>query len=190
MIDADSLYLMGADDDDDDDPDDFALLGARRRGMRSFGRRRKRGGSKRRALRRALVRKPAGTAPAGGLGMYYLGFPVANWVPASVLAVTVDSNTQKPFKPMKFSSNRSDTGAPGGLITVTQALVGTENVLLSANGIGQATFASVANLGQQNIAWPEAKPGITITIQYTNTATPGAATAVDVSSDLSGPTAV
>lgn len=182
MIDADSLYLMGQEDDDDDD---LNFVGARRvrarRGRRS---------GRRRSLRRALVAKPAGTAPTHGLGMYYLGFPVANWVPASPLSVTVESNTQKPFKPMKFISNRSDTGAPGGLITITQALVGTENVLLSSNGIGQGTFEAAATLGQQNIAWPAAKPGITITLQYTDSATPLATTVIDVSSDLSGPTAI
>ena len=185
MIDADQLYLMGAEDDDDDD--DLELLGARRR--RGFRRGRKRG-SRRRSLRRALVRKPAGTAPAGGLGMYYLGFDVATFLPAGPLAITVQGNTQKPFKPMKFISNRADTGVPGGLLTITQAQIGTENVLLSANGIGQATFGPGTTLGQQNIAWPEAKPGITISIQYTDSIAPAAATQIDVSSDLSGPTAV
>ena len=172
------LYMSGDD-----------MMGRRRRyAGRGRTRRPRRGG---RSVRRRLLKQAAaGGAQRNPIGKYNLGLPIQTFTDTALGPLQAKSNPQKPFKPMRLVITvvRSPAGV-GGLISITQASVGVDPVLVTTDPIAVDAYSAAASNGNDNIAWPEASKGLDVTVAYANTVAVGVGEQVDVATTFWGPTA-
>ena len=178
-MDPEDLYLLGIDPDDYDDEE----LGAPRR---RFGRRRRRGG--RRALARAVrkvVQSPVPGVPGAMAAQLPLGFTTIQFVNAGATTLTVTSTPQKPIKLQRLVVSAARTAGAVELVTISRFLVGSTNVLPSAQALTIDAFR--ADAVGTILDLPPASPGITITIDYTISAAPGVGQTVDIATTIIGP---
>lgn len=143
---------------------------------------------RRRAQARAVAAElssPAPGIPGVDAAMLPLGFTTIQFTNASATTLTVTSTPQKPIKGRRLVVDLARTAGATQLVTISRFLIGSTNVLPSGQPISVTPFAAGAFHTVLDLV--PAGPGITITIDYTVSAAPGAGETIDVATTLIGP---
>lgn len=166
------MELMG---DDDDDIGAFAVS---RRGMVSRTGLRARG-----QLRRVLIPKVPG-APEPGGRIQPLGFTPIQFVNAGATTLNTTASPQVPVKGGRFVVDIVRSAGDGGLVTLDSLQVGQRNQLASSQPVAASSFQPTA-FGT-GVSIDPAGPGITISADFSITASPGVGNTVDVQATIIG----
>lgn len=124
-------------------------------------------------------------APAVGLRLQPLGFPVVIFTATSGTALTTLSRPQRPFKAKRLVVDIARTGATStGLVTVTQLQIGTNNQFVSTQPIGAAAFA--ANAFDVNMELAACTTALDVTIGYAISTAPTTTDTVAIATTIFG----
>lgn len=148
--------------------------------LHPFRRKRKGGGYN----RRRLVPGTPGV-PMPGLRLQPLGLGASAFTAASGTTLTLTGTPQRPFKGQRLVVDITRTGASAtGLVTINQLNIGTDNQMVSSQGIGAGAFAATAF--DVNLQLAPCTPGILVTVQFNISAAPAGADRVDFSGTIFG----
>jgi hypothetical protein len=135
------------------------------------------------AARRLIPMVPG--APAVGLRLQPLGFPVIAFTAASGTALPSTSRPQRPFKGKRLVVDIARTGVSAtGLVTVTEISIGTNNQEVSRNPVGANSFSPLAY--DTNMELAACTTALDITIGYAVSAAPANADRIDIATTLFG----
>jgi len=155
-------------------------------GGRGYGREGQRGGygsGRGYPARRLLPQIPG--APAVGIRLQPLGFPVVAFTAASGTALPTTTRPQRPFKGKRLVSDIARTGATAtGLVTITGLFIGTNNQFVSTQPIGAAAFAATAF--DVNMELAACTTALDVTVQYAVSVAPGGADRIDIATTMFG----
>lgn len=134
-------------------------------------------------VQRLVPRIPG--APAVGMRMQPLGFPVVIFTATSGTALVSTTRPQRPFKGKRLVVALARTGASAtGLVTVTALNIGTNNQFVSSGPIGADAFA--ANAFDTNLELAACTTALDITINYAISAAPTTTDTVAVATTIIG----
>lgn len=126
-------------------------------------------------------------APAIGVKLQPLGFPVTTFTSASGTALTASTRPQKPFKGRRLVCDIARAGATStGLVTITAIAVGVNNQLVSQGPVGAGAFA--AGAFDCNVEMSACSSALDITINYAISTAPTTTDTVAISTTLFGET--
>lgn len=132
---------------------------------------------------RLIPRVPG--APAVGLRLQPMGFPILRFNATSGTALSTVQRPQRPFKPKRLVVDIARTGATAtGLISVTGLFIGTNNQFVSLGAIGAGSFAPTAQ--DTNLELCASTTALDITVQYATSVAPGGTDTIDVATTLIG----
>jgi len=124
-------------------------------------------------------------APAIGVRLQPLGFPLTAFTASSGTALPVTSRPQRPFKAKRLVIAYTRTGTSAtGLVTVTELSIGTNNQFVSRQPIGADTFA--ANSVDVNMELAAATTSLDITVGYAISVAPTMTDRVDIATTIMG----
>lgn len=177
--------------------DDLADVGALPRGYPGMprgyrGRPAARGGygrqlmpAKAMAARRLIPMVPG--APAVGIRLQPLGFPVRTFGAATGTALTATTRPQRPFKGKRLIVDIARTGASAtGLVTITQLSVGSVNQWVSSDPVGAGSFAPGAF--DANVELAACTAALDISVFYSVSTAPAMTDVIDIGTTLFGET--
>jgi len=134
-------------------------------------------------VQRLVPRIPG--APAVGLRLQPLGFPVVTFTATSGTALTSTTRPQRPFKGKRLLISLARTGATAtGLITITALNIGTNNQFVSSGPIGADAFAP--NAFDVNLELAACTTALDITINFAVSAAPAMTDTIAVNATIIG----
>lgn len=124
-------------------------------------------------------------APAIGIRLQPLGFPVTSFTATSGTALAATSRPQRPFKPKRLVCDVGRTGTTSnGLVTVTELSIGTNNQFVSRQPIGIGAFAPGAF--DTNMELAASTTALDITVGFAVTVAPTMTDRIDIATTLMG----
>lgn len=126
-------------------------------------------------------------APSRGLNLQPLGLGTVTFNVTSGLILNLTGSPQRMFRGQRLVVDLSRTGTTAtGLISVTRIDVGVDNQMVSTQGVPAAMYGATAI--DTNVRFDDCGPGISVTVQVTNTVAPGGTDRIDVAGAVQGTT--
>jgi len=132
---------------------------------------------------RLIPRVPG--APAVGLRLQPMGFPIIRFSATSGTALSAVQRPQRPFKAKRLVVDIARSGTTStGLISVAGLFIGTNNQFVSLGSIGAGAFAP--NSQDTNLELCASTTALDITVQYVTSLAPSSTDVIDVATTLIG----